>query len=159
MTDPRKQRFAAYLRRLADHLHLSDWGVRIDDAGPRDPDDHCTITPIYGRKLAAVRLSEEFLDEPPDSQRQSLTHELIHCHLQPAWEIARHHLPDESLAGFRLMLEYAVDGLADAIAPHMPLMEDEPCQPSKVIHAKVSARTSRPSGKRARARRKASPSA
>jgi hypothetical protein len=125
LTDPRKQRFSAYLRRLADALKLSDWRVEIDDRPPDSGRATAEVECVYGRRYAVVRLSERFLEQPPDEQRNSLVHELIHCHLNPAAAMALDEMGDGGAGHFRRMLEYAVDGLADAIAPHMPPIDDK----------------------------------
>lgn len=120
MTDPRRQVFAAYLRALADALRLRDWTIRLSDE-PAGPGDSADVACPYGRKLATVRLGESFLDDAPEEQRHTLTHELIHCHLMPAWEVACEGLEPAAVAVFRRLAEYGVDGLADAVAPLMPL--------------------------------------
>jgi len=126
MTDPRKQRFAPYLRRLADLLALKDWRVEIDDDGPDAPAAVASICWTYGRKLATVYLSAAFLDHDPEEQRHTLAHELIHCQLGPAWDIAVEGLDSGQASAFCRMAEYAIDGLADAIAPLLPLPDAEP---------------------------------
>lgn len=120
MTDPRRQRFAPYLRRLADLLGLKDWHVRIADEAA-DACADASIEWTYGRKRARVWLGEHFLDDTPEGQRHTLAHELIHCHFGPAWDIAVEGLADAAASPFRRLAEYAVDGLADAIAPLLPL--------------------------------------
>lgn len=119
MTDPRKQAFAPYARCLADLLALKDWLVKVNEEPPSDGAD-ATMWLAVKRKRAEVCLSEAFLDMTPEEQRQRIVHELIHCHLEPAWEIAAESLPAEALPGFARMMEYAIDGLADGIAPHLP---------------------------------------
>lgn len=124
MIDPRRQRFAPYLRRLADLLALKDWRAEIIG---RPAADHAiaTVDLIYGRKLMQLRLSEDFLAASPEDQRHTVAHELIHCHLEAAWEIAADSLPEEARPGFVRMMEYGIDGLADAIAPLLPLPDAE----------------------------------
>jgi hypothetical protein len=157
LTDPRKQRFSAYLRRLADALKLSDWRVEIDDRPPDSGRATAEVECVYGRRYAVVRLSERFLEQSPGEQRNSLVHELIHCHLNPAAAMALDEMGDGGAGHFRRMLEYAVDGLADAIAPHMPLPTEDPpaCErtspKSAAPTAPTKARASRPArGKRPR---------
>lgn len=125
MTDPRRQSFTPYLRRLADTLALKDWTVILKDEAPSDPDALASIVTTYGRKRATIRLGDAFLDETPESQRATLVHELIHCHLDSAWEIAYQALPSDVKPVFRRMGEIAVDGLADGVASLFPLSDSE----------------------------------
>lgn len=125
MTDPRRQRFAPYLRRLADLLALKDWHVEISDE-EADDGAAATVRWAFGRKQATVWLGAGFLDDSPEEQRHTLAHELIHLHFGPPYDIAVEGLPDGSASAFRRMAEYAVDGMADAIAPLLPLPDEEP---------------------------------
>jgi len=124
MTDPRKQAFAPYIRRLGDTLALKDWTFDIVSSAPSD-NGEVSIEPIVGRKLVLIRLSEEFLESGPGEQRHSLTHELIHAHHAPMIEIAKQTMSDNAWSSFKLMMEYATDGLADGIASLLPLPESE----------------------------------
>jgi hypothetical protein len=70
-----------------------------------------------------VRLSDDLLDEPANKQREVLVHELLHCHFDDAYFFARNHVEGGEPAKDALMrfFEKGIDGLADAIAPMMPL--------------------------------------
>jgi hypothetical protein len=120
VTDPRKQAFAPYLRTLADLMGLKDWQFTIAD-GPAGETALASVKPWYGRKGATIWLSESFLNNAPEEQRYVVTHELIHCHTEAGWEIADDAMPDEAKAAFKRMMEYAVDGIATALAAHLPL--------------------------------------
>lgn len=123
MIDPRKQRFYRYLRGLADALALKDWTLDIVSPDPTNTEADASISLVYGRKLATVKLSEDFLDVGPAGQRHTLVHELIHCHFDAAWGIAVDALSADAASAFRRMAEHAIDGLADGIAPLLPLPE------------------------------------
>ncbi len=115
----RRQRWAPYVRQLADILHLRDWRLDIDDGQPSDSEAVAACNPVAGRKVATIYLSELFLTSDPADQRHTLTHELLHCHLGPMTrmlDIREARTPEWTLA-----MEYGVDGLADAIAPLLPL--------------------------------------
>lgn len=127
MTDPRRQRFAPYLRHLADMMGLRDWRVEIEDDDPGE--DHlASVCCVYGQRQAIVRLGDRFLDKPPDRQRWCLVHELNHCHLEPAWQIAEDGMPESTRPAFRRIAEYANDAIAEAWAVHLPMPPgpDEP---------------------------------
>jgi hypothetical protein len=114
----RRQRWAPYVRQLADILHLRDWRIDINEDAPSGQDAIASCQPVTGRKYAVLRLSESFLSDPKPDQRHTLTHELLHCHLGPMHRMLEQSgdLPAAAL----LAIEYCVDGLADAIAPLLP---------------------------------------
>jgi hypothetical protein len=109
-----------YVRLLADLLHLKDWSFTVMTEGPEGESAIAAINCAEGRKYAHVRLSDNFLCSDPESQRQTLIHELLHCHLAAADHVAGKMIK-ENFDLFRLHCEYGVDGIADAIAPLLPL--------------------------------------
>lgn len=129
--------FEPYLRALADLLALKDWRFVIKDENPADRDAAASTCIWYGRKRATIRFSEEFLRESEENQRHTSAHELIHCHLDTLERLATREVESGDLIRpIRLALELAVDGLADAIAPFLPL-------PGAILEPKsMAARTS-----------------
>lgn len=114
----RRQRWAPYIRRLADLLCLRDWRIEVYEDAPSDGGAIASCDPISGRKYAVIRLSESFLTDGKTEQRHTLTHELLHCHLGPMTRLLQ---AGEVMApSVQLAMEYCVDGLADAIAPLLP---------------------------------------
>jgi hypothetical protein len=114
-----------YVRQLADALRLRDWTIEVQD-DPCDDDAHGQIKIAYGRRQAAIWLSRDNVEL--EKVRHTVVHELIHCHLEPMrWSLNNAQevlgsIPFGIFAGAAEdALELAVDGLADAIAPHMPL--------------------------------------
>jgi hypothetical protein len=121
VTDSRRQRFAPYLRDLADRMRRRDWTIDLKDGVPTDPQAAASIHLTYGRKLATIRVSDDFLDSTPETQRHYLVHELVHCHIDAAWMIAMDSIPQAVESAFKRMAEHAVDSLAETIAPLLPL--------------------------------------
>lgn len=122
MTDPRRQAFAPYLRCLADRMELRDWTVSIADAPPDDPALMAQCFATFGRRRATVAVSDEFLDDDGPAQRQTLVHELIHCHFRPMEQLLADMLRDHPAASaYVQFLEYGIDAVADAMAGHLPL--------------------------------------
>lgn len=124
----RRKAVSEYVYSLARILRLADWEYEI----PSEPceDGSCaTIDCVFGQKRAVLHLAADFFTHDGPWQRQTLVHELVHCHLaQSRWLIYK--AADEILSkaaaaalflGFDQNLEYATDGLADAIAPLVPL--------------------------------------
>lgn len=119
-----------YIRWVANALGLRDWTFEL----LKDPcDDDCwaVCSPTYGRKLAKLSFSSDFRGHDPSSQRATVVHELLHCVFAAEQDHVRTHLPrhlaqstyDVFQDTYRQMHEYAIDGLAVAIAPHMPLIK------------------------------------
>ena len=122
MTDPRRQAFAPYVRDLADRLRLRDWTIYVRDDPPHDGECIASIHCVEGRKVANIRFNDPFLDDSPEDQRHTIVHELLHCHVNGAWDYAVDTFATEDARrAFRRLAETAVDGLADAIAPLLPL--------------------------------------
>jgi hypothetical protein len=119
MGNPARQSWLAYTRDLAERLGLRDWRVAVSDDPPEDPGATASIECVEGRRLAILRLSDQFLAGRPAAQRQTMTHELIHCHLAPLDQVMM--AAGLSDPWVRVILEYAIDGLAAAVAPMLPL--------------------------------------
>lgn len=120
MLDPRKEVFNPYLRAIADLMGLRDWTVGIDH-DPPDSDHVASIDCRYGRKFAWVKLSEAFLDSEPDRQRQTIVHELTHCHFEPMRRLLLGLVEDNIWNAIDLPFEYGVDGVAEVMAARLPL--------------------------------------
>ena len=114
----RRQRWQPYVRKLADLMRLRDWRVEIAEDAPSDANAIASCNPIEGRKFAVIRLSESFFTDSRDDQRQTLAHELLHCHTGPLQRLLE--AEESCTPAVRHAIEYCVDGLADAIAPLLP---------------------------------------
>lgn len=116
-----------YVRRAADEMELRDWTLDIGHA-PSDEDTDAQIRCTYGRKHATIFFAAGFRGYDADRQRQTVAHELVHCHLHAACDQVNNDLatllgkPAETAfkTSFERSLEYGVDALADAIAKHLP---------------------------------------
>jgi hypothetical protein len=115
----RRERWAPYVRQLGDLLRLRDWRIQVNEDAPGDSSAIASCAPVEGRKYAVIRLGESFLTDTAEEQRHTITHELLHCHLGPMIRMIEAH--DGLPPAAKLAMEYCVDGLADAIAPLLPL--------------------------------------
>lgn len=121
----------AYVRRVADTLALRDWTFRLERDQPAPDDCGMQTNCIEGRRYAVIRVNCEFRADSPEEQRHHVVHELIHCHTAAAHHIIE--LDAKQTLGeamgsllertFGRSIEYAVDGLAQAVAPMLPLIE------------------------------------
>lgn len=116
-----------YLRQLADLLHLRDWDVRLQEV-PCADHLQASVELIYGRKVARVWLCHDWDGLDAHLQRQTMIHELLHLHINPIKHVYEGIQRDRSKGWLALgytalveQLEYAVDGIATAIADHYPL--------------------------------------
>ena len=121
MTDPRRQAWVPYIREIADRLRLRDWTIDLSDEGTDRDGVSALVCVADQRKFARLYLGDDFLDMTPDEQRHCLAHELLHCHFGWATNWARQRLADPEREPFERLHEIGIDGLADAIAPLMPL--------------------------------------
>jgi hypothetical protein len=113
--------YQPYFRAIADRLHLRDWRVEVTDDPTDSTNAEAQCVLVYGRKWIRIRLSEKFLRDDEDRQRHTTTHELLHAHHATADRIAEDKLPADTYPAYLQSLEYGIDGLADAIAPLLPL--------------------------------------
>jgi len=124
-----------YIRHLANMMGLRDWEFelkwRADKSTDDDPDEieYASCKPTYGRKYAVLAFSHDAVNGDPYTLRNTVVHELVHCHLGGAQNIfenevfdnVNHPQPWNTLwDGFKRQLEYAVDGMATAWAVSMP---------------------------------------
>jgi hypothetical protein len=123
---------SSYLLTLQDLLELRDWRIVVMDE-PADEGLVAYITPVPGQKVAYLELAPDFADGPPEMRRHTLVHELLHCHFHEMQAIVDRSAPlvgqiaGPILSGeHRNFLEHAVDAVATAIAPHLPLPTEDP---------------------------------
>jgi hypothetical protein len=126
-----KDTLGAYVRWVANELGLRDWTFELVWEPPEEENAVASVQPTEGRKVAVVKFCSDFLELKPEDQRNCVVHELIHCHHVGATDMVRldllKHLSQQSYeifwGGFVRQIEYMTDGLAEAFAPHMPLID------------------------------------
>jgi hypothetical protein len=130
VTKRQRRALAEYIRWVADALELRDWTITLD----HEPCEehlmghvHCTNS---ARNLS-IAVNASFLDYTPEDQRETIVHELVHAHWETCWKMIQGDLGDALgkpvyyvfCDSYRRAMEYGVDGLAKALAKHMPLIE------------------------------------
>ena len=125
-----KQYWMDYIRWVANNLMLRDWTFIITDEPPSNPDAQATICITFGRKIAGIYLHWNWHNFEPEQQRQTIVHELLHCHFdviqQSVDRATEMHQKDwmRILQDFHLReIEWTVDAMADIIAPFLALPE------------------------------------
>ena len=132
MTEAEREHWQAYIRQIADRMHLKDWRVELRQRPPENKDAAAEVLCTYGRKLAYIYFAQDWADIEAEKQRHFVVHELVHLHLQTVRDMVEQDMKgvlgnqahEVLLWPFKRALEYGVDGLADAIAPLMPLPGD-----------------------------------
>jgi hypothetical protein len=133
MTDIERTILETYIRTRADELGLRDWTLFLDDEELNPEDRLARATLTWGRKHSKIAVCEMFRRLTPEQQRETIIHELVHLHFVSSIHVISddlqecHCLPDTVhgliYKAFEHQHEYAVDGLAEAIAPKFPLIE------------------------------------
>jgi hypothetical protein len=125
-----RAQFVVYFRALADLMGLRDWTVCVGDDPPDNPHHMANADCAICRKFVTFSLSEKFLSGTEDEQRATACHELIHAHLAPMHNYLYKTLTDNEWEAYQIAMEYAVDGIAQSWASHLP-------PPSRVVPVPV----------------------
>lgn len=121
-------RLRSYIRSMADRMGLRDWVLEIEITGD-EMEEHAGFCAVYyGRQKAHIQIADDWPGWTPEGLRQTVAHELIHCHVQritTAFDHVNGHLGPQAadIAGkhYRVAMEHAVDGIAAAWAKSLPL--------------------------------------
>jgi hypothetical protein len=121
---------ARYVDAIAADFGLRDWEITILDETPDSATAIASCEAVFGRRVAHLRFSHAFFHSPPEDQRNTVIHELLHAHLAATDQAVEDHvglLGSESRViarnTYNTTREYAVDALAAAIADKYPLWE------------------------------------
>lgn len=133
-----------YLRKLAVKMNLSQWEIAFDPDASPDNGAHADIEASEGQHALVTINEKVFRNATPGEQREMLVHELCHLytdrirnmgdHMKDSLvsvmkKIGRNEMDRFVLAAaitfageeFYDAEEYAVQGFARIIAPHMPM--------------------------------------
>jgi hypothetical protein len=129
----RRKYVAEYLADAQIALRLSDWEITLQFGVSSDPDGDtlATMTAYEDQRRATMRFGKDFFDLSSAEMRQTLIHEMLHCHM-----FAPHHNAERTVTelggtragsafsvGMTSMIELATDAIADALAPFFPTFE------------------------------------
>lgn len=126
--DGDRHELGQYVREVANMCGLRDWMVGIADDPPEDEEANAQVDVPFGRRCAMIRFKPSWAEVDPEELRQTVVHELVHCHL---WSLDQR-ASDlyGTLKGNAYMLyhkahhealELAVDAIAQAWAEFLPL--------------------------------------
>lgn len=121
-----------YIKLIALQLGLEGWEFTLDDK-PAGEDEYANVSVVYGQRRAIICLAKDRSKWTAETARDTIVHELMHCHLEPISEISSDVL--DTAAGARVaavgnaavsyVIERTVDAVSTAIAKFMPLPTDE----------------------------------
>lgn len=120
MDQAERDSWADYCRDLATRMGLGDWQVWFRLGEPADGALASVRLP-YGRRVLEITVGGAFLNEDPEGQRDTLVHEILHGHFEPALALASEFLEAAPLRAFTRELEYGLDGVGHAWARSLPL--------------------------------------
>lgn len=123
-----------YVRYVAAELNLRDYTIHItydhEVVTGRGGIRAASVSCIDGAREATIEIAYNFRHFPADAQRETIVHELLHVHHDPCWRMVQTDL-DEPLGkvgyylfcdSYRRSMEFMVDGLAKAVARHLPMI-------------------------------------
>lgn len=138
MKAKRREMWQQYFVHIAQMMELRDWRFTVVEE-PSEEGAGASWNGYLGRQEADIRLSVDWETYPPEKQRAMAVHELTHSHLHEAdMYVAQtaKQLSGKGRAGkkqthliystFDLLTEFAVERIAQCIAPRIPL-------PSEVV--------------------------
>jgi len=130
-TPARRKAVAEYLAKLQGILRLRDWEIVIDFTPiPVSEEAYATITPETDQRRATIRFSDIFFHQPSQALRQTLVHEMLHCHffwMESMVDRMLNGISEEAARAatpaITAQVEFIVDAVADAFAPLCPEFE------------------------------------
>lgn len=112
-----------WFERAKNTLGLGEWVVNVEWTDLPE-DVYARVHAAYARREATIKLGEEYLKATPESQRETLVHELLHLHFAPLDEYVADSIktsmgPQAYVlfeAAFDLFEERAIDAIAVAVS-------------------------------------------
>lgn len=134
----------AYVAKLQGELKLAHWTINFGKTYCSDV-AMAEISIFPSQHTATLTLSNEWRRWNPSVMRSTITHELMHCHVNPINELAEEHLDElaprtseERKTGLNYVNERVTDALAEMIAPHLTLPRMPVRQQSRTLSHAVS---------------------
>lgn len=134
-----------YVRVIANMIGLRDWSYSVDREPPREGAE-AEIFCLHGRKLAAIRFAWNFRTKPMRDQKETVVHELLHCHtsgMDYTTEMLKDMLHPDAWKmfqqSFTMQMEHCVEGICipfAALLPDIPWPaegEGDPAQEDDII--------------------------
>jgi hypothetical protein len=125
----RAKNVQAYAEELASWMGLTDWTLQVLTDSPSEETSMAEIDCIYGQRLGKIALSDDWDSYKPETQRDTLVHELVHAILAPYSQMADDMLDAlvsatqaaPAKAALSNVEEWITDAVALAWGQHLPL--------------------------------------
>ncbi len=132
MTEKQRRILRKQVRLIADSLGLRDWTINLNYEPDENPNALASVSCTYGRRIATVTFCSDWWERDLHERHHVLIHEMLHVVTDPVRTYLDETLP--TLIGqpawtaireaVRQHEEHAVDQLASALAPYVPVMEE-----------------------------------
>jgi hypothetical protein len=122
----------SYVQIVRRKMNLAEWRIDLNDKPcPNDSLGECEI--VYGQHLATISLNKDYKKEKPETLRNTIVHELLHCYMSPITESATQVMEpfEDDIHGRKIVqstinsieyqIERVIDRLSEIISPNMPL--------------------------------------
>lgn len=146
--DPWVQR---YVNKLKSMTGLSNWNIIVSPK-PADPGSLGETEVVYGQNLAKMYLHKDFRKDSPEEIRDTIVHELMHCHMEPMIEIMSDVLKPEAddpkskavhkaaMAVLAYESERIVDAISESLGKWLPTPDMPKPRKTSKTRAKKKAR-------------------
>jgi hypothetical protein len=87
----RRRNIEEYIEYLQIEMRLTEWLVVLQEEATDNPEHAAEIGTSSVNRVVALSVSDKFLNHPDyndELRKQSLIHELMHLHLEGAWQFA-----------------------------------------------------------------------
>lgn len=127
LTHDQQHALQAWIDEAKPILRLSHWYVVAKEEPPQHPDGTIHTDAFAGSYIrdnsdhASVHLGDSFWEETPEEQRETLAHELLHCHLYRLHAFIGDRLRRSDRETASQMEEVAIEQLSRIVAPLLPV--------------------------------------
>lgn len=120
MNKKKKKKINKFVNSLQKTLRLQDWSIEVVFKEPKVESAYATMDTFGESRHAELRVSKNFFNLPKKLQKQTLVHELMHCHLffieGSVLNILKDVLPNSKAVMVHSVLTTEIERTTDALA-------------------------------------------
>lgn len=121
-----------YVNYVQTKLKLMDWEITVNFSEKSESGAVATMIPFENQKKAVLQFGDSFLQQTDSEVRQTIVHELMHCHLfalQHTTEATIESLSgNKALAAFAPALNSLIESVTDVLADAFTPLIDKNCR-------------------------------